>query len=151
MRLLRRPAQSLTGCVVACARRVVACNLVMEYTLSCAAVARGFSAYLATLVGQRPTFFIVEASFLQMDFFALGLIVVLSCILAYGTKARGSPIPPPPPPNVTCLPSGPQPQDCQMIQCCKAMHRKHCSWVHLHFKTSVEDSKGCRSTTRAGC
>mmetsp|Transcript_15504 Transcript_15504/g.46826 ORF Transcript_15504/g.46826 Transcript_15504/m.46826 type:complete len:678 (+) Transcript_15504:234-2267(+) len=65
---------------------LVACNLVMEYTLSCAAIARGFSAYLATLAGQRPTFFTVHASFLHMDFFALGLIIVLSCILAYGTK-----------------------------------------------------------------
>lgn len=60
----------------------------MEYTLSCAAIARGFSAYLATLAGQRPTFFTVHASFLHMDFFALGLIIVLSCILAYGTKVR---------------------------------------------------------------
>jgi hypothetical protein len=38
----------------------VACNLIMEYTLSCAAVARGFSSYLATLAGLKPTFFVLE-------------------------------------------------------------------------------------------
>lgn len=103
VRMLCWPLQSLTGSVAACAHRLVACNLVMEYTLSCAAIARGFSAYLATLAGQRPTFFIVEASFLQMDFFALGLIVVLSCILAYGTKARRSPTFLPPLPSMPCL------------------------------------------------
>lgn len=40
--------------------RLVACNLIMEYTLSCAAVARGFSSYLATLAGLDPTFFVLK-------------------------------------------------------------------------------------------
>ena len=66
--------------------RVVACNLIMEYTLSSAAVARGFSAYLATLIGLSPTIFIVHAGKAEMDFFALGLVVALSVVLAYGTK-----------------------------------------------------------------
>ena len=34
----------------------------MEYTLSCAAVARGFSSYLATLAGLKPTFFVLEVA-----------------------------------------------------------------------------------------
>ena len=42
--------------------RLVACNLIMEYTLSCAAVARGFSSYLATLAGLKPTFFVLEVA-----------------------------------------------------------------------------------------
>lgn len=46
------------------ARRLVACNLIMEYTLSCAAVARGFSSYLATLAGLKPTFFVLEVAVL---------------------------------------------------------------------------------------
>lgn len=66
--------------------RVVACNLIMEYTLSCAAVARGFSAYLATLAGLSPTFFVVKVAFLNLDFFAIGLVALLSTILCYGTK-----------------------------------------------------------------
>ena len=58
----------------------------MEYTLSSAAVARGFSAYLATLVGQSPTFFIVNAGRLDLDFLALALVAALSSVLAWGTK-----------------------------------------------------------------
>lgn len=65
---------------------LVACNLIMEYTLSCAAVARGFSSYLATLAGLDPTFFVLKVSFLNLDFMALALVAVLTSILCYGTK-----------------------------------------------------------------
>lgn len=58
----------------------------MEYTLSSAAVARGFSSYLATLAGQDPTFFIVNAGPVDLDFLALGLVAALTGVLAYGTK-----------------------------------------------------------------
>ena len=68
------------------AGRVVACNLVMEYTLSSAAVARGFSSYLATLIGLRPTFFVVHAGRLNLDFLAAALVAALSGVLAIGTK-----------------------------------------------------------------
>lgn len=47
---------------VLCARRLVACNLIMEYTLSSAAIARGFSSYLATLAGLDPTFFVLKVA-----------------------------------------------------------------------------------------
>ena len=69
-----------------CVVRLVACNLVMEYTLSSAAVARGFSSYLATLIGLKPTFFVVEAGRLNLDFLAAALVAALSCVLAVGTK-----------------------------------------------------------------
>lgn len=66
--------------------------MILEYTLSSAAVARGFSAYLATLAGLEPTFFIVNVgTVLPLDFFALALIIMLSCILAYGTKVGHPP------------------------------------------------------------
>lgn len=65
---------------------IVACNMILEYTLSSAAIARGFSAYLATLAGLDPTYFIIDVGIVHLDFFALGLIIFLSCILAYGTK-----------------------------------------------------------------
>lgn len=58
----------------------------MEYTLSSAAVARGFSSYLATLIGLRPTFFVVHAGRLNLDFLAAALVAALSCVLAVGTK-----------------------------------------------------------------
>jgi APA family basic amino acid/polyamine antiporter len=54
----------------------------MEYTLSSAAVARGFSSYLATLIGLKPTFFVVHAGRVNLDF----LVAALSCVLAIGTK-----------------------------------------------------------------
>lgn len=65
---------------------VVACNMILEYTLSSAAVARGFSSYLSTLAALEPTFFIVNVGVVPLDFLALALIIFLSCILAYGTK-----------------------------------------------------------------
>ena len=79
--------------------RVVACNLIMEYTLSCAAISRGFSSYLATLAGLDPTFFVLKV--------ATGCqLAPLCCIVAQpffrGTSAGkagahfGLPIPTPP-------------------------------------------------------
>lgn len=65
----------------------MACNLIMEYTLSSAAVARGFSSYLATLVGFKDaTKFIVHAGVADMDFLAAALVGGLTAMLAYGTK-----------------------------------------------------------------
>jgi hypothetical protein len=66
--------------------RTVACNLILEYTLSAAAVARGFSSYLATLMGLGPTAFIIKAGILNIDFPALALVRAHAPPLASGRR-----------------------------------------------------------------
>lgn len=60
--------------------------MILEYTLSCAAVARGFSAYLAVLLGWQPGSFLVRAGPFQLDLPALLLIAALTLLLALGTR-----------------------------------------------------------------
>ncbi|KAK9819560.1 hypothetical protein WJX81_003898 [Elliptochloris bilobata] len=64
---------------------VVACNMILEYTLSVAAVARGFRAYGATLLGLSPDAGLLHAGPLQLDFSALALVLALSAMLAAST------------------------------------------------------------------
>ncbi len=59
--------------------------MVLEYTLSAAAVARGFRAYGATLLGYAPEAGLVRAGPLALDFFALALVTALSALLALST------------------------------------------------------------------
>lgn len=61
-------------------------NMVLETTLSSAAVARGFASYLATLLGLDPAQMRIPVGPFQLDFVALGLICVLSTLLAAGTQ-----------------------------------------------------------------
>jgi len=65
---------------------IVGCNLILEYTLSAAAIARGFSSYLSTLFGMHPTALIVNLGPLPLDFTALTVIILLCAILAYGIE-----------------------------------------------------------------
>eukprot|EP00884_Botryococcus_braunii_P001078 jgi/Botrbrau1/10971/Bobra.0383s0025.1 len=65
---------------------IVASNMILEYTLSGAAVARGFSAYLATLLGYPASAFILPAGPFHLDFPALLLIAALTLLLMLGTR-----------------------------------------------------------------
>ncbi|CAI5516039.1 unnamed protein product [Closterium sp. Naga37s-1] len=67
---------------------ITVANLLMEYILSNAAAARGLSAYFAGFLGQDPEFFRVPvpAWRITLDFVALGLILSLSVLVAYGTQ-----------------------------------------------------------------
>lgn len=64
----------------------VAWNMILETLLSSAAVARGFSGYLATLVGAAPSALLVPAGPFELDFLAAGLIAALTGVLSHGTK-----------------------------------------------------------------
>ncbi|CAI5531280.1 unnamed protein product [Closterium sp. Naga37s-1] len=67
---------------------ITVANLLMEYILSNAAAARGLSAYFAGFLGQDPEIFRlpVPAWGITLDFVALGLILSLSVLVAYGTQ-----------------------------------------------------------------
>lgn len=65
---------------------IVGCNLILEYTLSAAAIARGFSSYLSTLFGMHPTALITNLGPIPLDFTALLVIGLLCAILAYGIE-----------------------------------------------------------------
>ena len=60
--------------------------MILEYTLSTAAVARGFSGYLATLLGHQPDAFMLPLWFLRLDPLALVLVAILCGLLCYGTS-----------------------------------------------------------------
>ncbi|KAK9811336.1 hypothetical protein WJX72_002052 [[Myrmecia] bisecta] len=65
---------------------VVACNLILEYTLSAAAVARGFSAYMATLLGLHPTDVLIPLGIVKLDIMAFCVTALLAILLAKGTQ-----------------------------------------------------------------
>ncbi|MQM23157.1 hypothetical protein Taro_056220 [Colocasia esculenta] len=67
-------------------------NLVMEYVFSNAAVARSFTAYLGTAIGVatthkwRITVAGLPKGFNQIDFLAVGVVLVISLCICYSTK-----------------------------------------------------------------
>ncbi|KAF6165828.1 hypothetical protein GIB67_012725 [Kingdonia uniflora] len=67
-------------------------NLVMEYVLSNAAVARTFTAYFSTVFGVtaphkwRITIYALPDGFNEMDFIAVGVVLVISLCICYSTK-----------------------------------------------------------------
>ncbi|KAL4458687.1 hypothetical protein ABPG75_013552 [Micractinium tetrahymenae] len=65
---------------------LVAWNMCLETTLSSAAVARGFASYLATLLGLQPSALRFSAGPLELDPAAALLILLLTAILAKGTR-----------------------------------------------------------------
>ncbi|KAL4420141.1 hypothetical protein ABPG77_010357 [Micractinium sp. CCAP 211/92] len=65
---------------------LVAWNMCLETTLSSAAVARGFASYLATLLGLQPSSLRISAGPLELDPAAAALILLLTAILAKGTR-----------------------------------------------------------------
>ncbi|KXZ55291.1 hypothetical protein GPECTOR_3g427 [Gonium pectorale] len=64
---------------------VTACDLVLEYTLSAAAVAKGFTAYTAALLGVNVKYLRLQASVLTLDVPAAGAVVLMSLILMRST------------------------------------------------------------------
>ncbi|KAJ9530885.1 hypothetical protein QJQ45_028830, partial [Haematococcus lacustris] len=66
--------------------RVAACDLILEYTLSAAAVAKGFTAYFAQLIGVNLSRLRLQASIFTLDFPALLAVVVASLVLARSTR-----------------------------------------------------------------
>eukprot|EP00878_Enallax_costatus_P036496 GHUV01040990.1.p1 GENE.GHUV01040990.1~~GHUV01040990.1.p1 ORF type:complete len:281 (+),score=47.38 GHUV01040990.1:220-1062(+) len=68
---------------------LVVTTLVLEYVLANAAVARSFSAYFATLIGQPSSFFTFAYKAYTVDFMAAGLMI-LCCIILMFSTAGGS-------------------------------------------------------------
>ncbi|EIE21064.1 amino acid transporter [Coccomyxa subellipsoidea C-169] len=65
---------------------IVACNLILEYTLSVAVCARAATAYGATLVGLSPEATLISLGPFKLDICAVLLIAALGTLLALGTK-----------------------------------------------------------------
>jgi APA family basic amino acid/polyamine antiporter len=65
---------------------IAASNIVFNYILANAAVARSFSGYFASLCDQSPDFFDVGARGYILDFWAFGLVLLLSVLLCWGIK-----------------------------------------------------------------
>jgi APA family basic amino acid/polyamine antiporter len=64
----------------------VACNLILEYTLSVAVCARAATAYGATLLGFQPEAALIRLGPFNLDISAVLLIAALGTLLALGTK-----------------------------------------------------------------
>ena len=65
-------------------QRVVACDLILEYTLSAAAIAKGFTAYLAALLSLPPNSLRLVHYPFTIDLPAALLVLALSALLARG-------------------------------------------------------------------
>ena len=67
--------------------RLTVANLILEYVLANAAVARSFSGYFANLIGKDSTFFAVTPNdSLNLDFWAFGLVLAATALLCYSTR-----------------------------------------------------------------
>ncbi len=72
---------------VGCANRITVANLILEYVLANAAVARSFSGYFANLIGKDSSFFAVTPNdSLNLDFWAFGLVLAATALLCYSTR-----------------------------------------------------------------
>jgi APA family basic amino acid/polyamine antiporter len=65
---------------------LVGCDLVLEYTISAAAVARGWTSYAATLVGLPSNAFRLGRGLVQLDVLALLNVFAQSGILCVGMR-----------------------------------------------------------------
>ncbi|GMH40358.1 hypothetical protein BSKO_08262 [Bryopsis sp. KO-2023] len=66
---------------------VAAIEMVMEYTLTSSAVAKGFSSYFATLIGLKSDqLFLYKNGWFVIDPVAFALVLLLSLLLAFGVK-----------------------------------------------------------------
>lgn len=61
-------------------------SLILEYTIGASAVSKGFSGYLASLLGKDTNAFTVEYKIFEFDVIACILVVLLSALLVMGTK-----------------------------------------------------------------
>ncbi|GAB4822127.1 hypothetical protein N2152v2_009173 [Parachlorella kessleri] len=59
-------------------------NLLLEYVLGTAAIARGFSLYLARIFNLPDDYFLISDS--PVDFMAFGVVLLLTAVLAYGVR-----------------------------------------------------------------
>lgn len=66
--------------------RIVAIELIAEYTLSSSAVAKGFSGYFASLIGLESDALIWQHGFIVVDPVAFVLVIALSLILIAGIQ-----------------------------------------------------------------
>ncbi|GLC37891.1 hypothetical protein PLESTM_000660300 [Pleodorina starrii] len=64
---------------------VTACDLILEYTLSAAAVAKGFTSYTAALLGVDVKYLRLQASLFTVDLPAAAAVVAMSFILMRST------------------------------------------------------------------
>lgn len=69
---------------------ITAAMLLMEYVLSGAAVARSFTSYLAALCNQDSGKFLIHTPHYDLDFIAVGIILLLSVLLCWSTKESSS-------------------------------------------------------------
>lgn len=65
---------------------ITSSNLLMNYILANAAVARAFLPYFSTLCDQGPDFLYVISGGYRLDFIAFGLILLLTVLLTWGMK-----------------------------------------------------------------
>lgn len=61
-------------------------NLTFEYVLANAGCIRGFSPYFASLINKPSDFFIILWNGYQLDFWAFGVVLALTCLLIFGMQ-----------------------------------------------------------------
>jgi hypothetical protein len=61
-------------------------NLMLEYVLANAAVARSFAGYFANLIGKESSYFIIPYMGYDLDFWAFALVLFHMVLLCLGTS-----------------------------------------------------------------
>jgi len=62
------------------------CNLALELTIAAAAVARGWTSYVATLFHASPDALRIRVGSVELDLAAAALVALVTALLAYGAK-----------------------------------------------------------------
>jgi amino acid transporter len=75
-----------TPCFLARMNRIVVANLMLEYVLANAAVARSFAGYFANLIGKESSYFIIPYRGYDLDFWAFALVLFHMVLLCLGTS-----------------------------------------------------------------
>ncbi|CAL5221075.1 g3200 [Coccomyxa viridis] len=65
---------------------LVTSNMIMEYVLSIAAIARAWSSYLATLCSKDSSFFRFPAGAVSLDPMAVAIIIIMTVLICLSTK-----------------------------------------------------------------
>lgn len=67
--------------------RIAAINLAAEYALAASAIAKGFTSYFASIIGQKHGFLTIPISdIFEIDLLSFVIIVLLSLVLIWGIK-----------------------------------------------------------------
>lgn len=61
-------------------------SLILEYTIGASAISKGFSGYLASLMGKDTEAFTMEYGIFEFDVIACLIVISLTLLLAMGTK-----------------------------------------------------------------